>query len=154
MEQYCTSRDRKLLFQFKRDAGTFTVDPDEVYLTTKLEAANTRFLPFNRGFKNGAGNPPAKDYSSYRASYFWEEILSVDSWLELIGRFMHMQKEEYLIDGKKYGKKQCSSRDTIRLMWLENLQPMLRQADPEGIISFNTLREAARAIPLHGSPIG
>jgi type I restriction enzyme, R subunit len=106
MEQYRTSRDPKeLLFQFKKRALVhFTVDPDEVYLTTKLEGANTRFLPFNRGFNNGAGNPPAKDYSSYRASYFWEEILSVDSWLELLGRFMHMQKEEYLIDGKKYWK--------------------------------------------------
>ena len=78
MEQYRTSRDPKeLLFQFKKRALVhFTVDPDEVYLTTKLEAANTRFLPFNRGFKNGAGNPPSKDYSSYRAAYFWEDILS------------------------------------------------------------------------------
>lgn len=62
MEQYRTRRDPKeLLFQFKKRALVhFTVDPDEVYLTTKLEAANTRFLPFNKGFKNGAGNPPAK----------------------------------------------------------------------------------------------
>lgn len=106
MEQYRTSRDPKeLLFQFKKRALVhFTVDPDEVYLTTKLEAANTRFLPFNKGFKNGAGNPPSKDYSSYRSAYFWEEILSIDSWLELIGRFLHLQKEEYLIDGKKYWK--------------------------------------------------
>lgn len=106
MEQYRTSRDPKeLLFQFKKRALVhFTLDPDDVYLTTKLEAANTRFLPFNKGFNNRAGNPPAKDYSSYRTSYFWEEILSIDSWLELIGRFMHLQKEEYLIDGKKYWK--------------------------------------------------
>ncbi|MBI4688537.1 MAG: type I restriction endonuclease subunit R [Nitrospirae bacterium] len=106
MEQYRTSRDPKeLLFQFKKRALVhFTLDPDEVYLTTKLDSVNTRFLPFNKGFKNGAGNPPAKDYASYRSSYFWEEMLSVDSWLELIGRFMHLQKEEYLIDGKKYWK--------------------------------------------------
>lgn len=106
MEQYRTSRDPKeLLFQFKKRALVhFTVDPDEVYLTTKLESANTRFLPFNKGFKNGAGNPPVKDYVSYRTSYFWEDILSVDSWLELIGRYMHLQKEDYIIDGKKYQK--------------------------------------------------
>ena len=38
MEQYRTSRDPKeLLFQFKKRALVhFTVDPDEVYLTTKL----------------------------------------------------------------------------------------------------------------------
>ena len=106
MEQYRTSRDPKeLLFQFKKRALVhFTVDPDEVYLTTKLESAYTRFLPFNKGFNNGAGNPPAKDYQTYRSAYFWEEILSIDSWLELIGRFMHLQKEEYLIDGRKYWK--------------------------------------------------
>jgi type I restriction enzyme R subunit len=106
MEQYRTSRDPKeLLFQFKKRALVhFTLDPDEVYLTTKLDSVNTRFLPFNKGFNNGAGNPPAKDYASYRSSYFWEEMLSVDSWLELISRFMHLQKEEYLIDGKKYWK--------------------------------------------------
>ena len=106
MEQYRTSRDpRELLFQFKKRALVhFTVDPDEVYLTTKLESAYTRFLPFNKGFNNGAGNPPAKNYQTYRSSYLWEEILSIDSWLELIGRFMHLQKEEYLIDGRKYWK--------------------------------------------------
>ncbi|MBI5663477.1 MAG: type I restriction endonuclease subunit R [Nitrospirae bacterium] len=106
MEQYRTSRDPKeLLFQFKKRALVhFTLDPDEVYLTTKLDSVNTRFLPFNKGFNNGAGNPPAKDYVSYRSSYFWEEILGIDSWLELIGRFMHMQKEEYLVEGKKYWK--------------------------------------------------
>lgn len=68
----------------------------------------SRDLAFDKkavlSFNNGAGNPPAKNYSSYRAAYFWEDILSVDSWLELIGRFMHLQKEEYLIDGRKYWK--------------------------------------------------
>lgn len=106
MEQYRTSRDPKeLLFQFKKRALVhFTVDPDEVYFTTKLESSGTRFFPFNKGFKNGAGNPPAKDYTTYRSAYFWEEILSIDSWLEVIGRFMHLQKNEFLVDGKKYYK--------------------------------------------------
>ena len=106
MEQYKTSRDPKeLLFQFKKRALVhFTVDSDEVYFTTKLESSSTRFFPFNKGFKNAAGNPPVKDYATYRTAYFWEEMLSVDSWLEIIGRFLHIQKEEFLIDGKKYSK--------------------------------------------------
>lgn len=106
MEQYRTSRDPKeLLFQFKKRALVhFTVDPDEVYFTTKLDAGNTRFFPFNKGYKNAAGNPPAKDYITYRTSYFWEEILQKDSWLELIGRFLHIQKEDFIVDGKKYAK--------------------------------------------------
>ncbi|MBM3435796.1 MAG: type I restriction endonuclease subunit R [Bacteroidetes bacterium] len=106
MEQYKTSRDPKeLLFQFKKRALVhFTLDPDDVYFTTKLENTGTRFFPFNKGFKNGAGNPPAKEYSTYRTAYFWEEVLKPDSWLEIIGRFMHIQKEEYTVEGKKYYK--------------------------------------------------
>ena len=106
MEQYRTSRDPKeLLFQFKKRALVhFTVDPDEVYLTTRLDGAHTRFLPFNKGFRKGAGNPPAEDYRSYKTSYFWEDILQRDSWLEIISRFMHLQKDEYLVDGRKYVK--------------------------------------------------
>ncbi len=106
MEQYRTSRDpRELLFQFKKRALLhFTLDPDEVYFTTKLESSGTRFSPFNKGFKNGAGNPPAQNYATYRSAYFWEEILSADSWLEIIGRYMHLQKEEFTVDGKKYAK--------------------------------------------------
>ena len=106
MEQYKTSRDPKeLLFQFKKRALVhFTVDPDEVYFTTKLESASTRFFPFNKGHKGGAGNPLTKGYDTYRTAYFWEEILSVDSWLEIIGRYVHLQKEEFTVDGKKYTK--------------------------------------------------
>ncbi len=106
MEQYKTKRDPKeLLFQFKKRALIhFTADPDEVYFTTRLESAGTRFFPFNKGFKGGAGNPPVKNYGGYKSAYFWEEILSVDSWLEIIGRFVHLQKEEFTVDGKKYFK--------------------------------------------------
>ena len=106
MEQYKTSRDPKeLLFQFKKRALVhFTVDPDEVYFTTKLESSGTRFFPFNKGYNNGAGNPPRTQFETYRSSYFWEEILSVDSWLEILGRYMHIQKEEFTVDGKKYTK--------------------------------------------------
>lgn len=106
IEQYKTSRDPKeLLFQFKKRAIVhFTVDPDEVYFTTKLESSGTRFFPFNKGYNNGAGNPPAKDYTTYRSAYFWEDILSVDSWSEILGRYVHLQKEEYTVEGKKYYK--------------------------------------------------
>lgn len=108
MEQYKTKRDPKeLLFQFKKRALVhFTVDPDEVYLTTRLDGSNTRFLPFNKGFKKGAGNPPAKDYVSYRTAYFYEEILQIDSWMEIVGRFLHIQKKSYKVDGREYFKEE------------------------------------------------
>jgi type I restriction enzyme R subunit len=106
IEQYKTNRDpRELLFQFKKRALVhFTIDPDEVYLTTKLDSFNTKFLPFNKGNNGGAGNPPTKDYKSYKSSYFWEETLGIDSWMEIIGRYIHLQKDVYKVDGKEYTK--------------------------------------------------
>jgi type I restriction enzyme, R subunit len=102
MEQYKTSRDPKeLLFQFKKRALVhFTLDPDDVYLTTKLDSHFTRFLPFNKGFNGGAGNPP--NGYGYKTAYFWEEILRGDSWLDIIGRYIHLEKKDYKVEGITY----------------------------------------------------
>lgn len=52
MKQFREDRDpREVLFQFKKRALVhFAVDSDEVYMTTKLDGANTKFLPFNKGY--------------------------------------------------------------------------------------------------------
>ncbi len=104
IKQYREDRDpRELLFQFKKRALVhFAADSDEVYFTTKLDTDKTRFFPFNKGYKHGAGNPP--NPNGYKTAYFWEEILQADSWLEIISRFVHLQKETYCIDGKLYTK--------------------------------------------------
>lgn len=104
--QYIKDRDpRELVFKFKeRTLVHFAVDPDEVYMTTKLEADKTKYLPFNLGFENGAGNPP--NPKGYKTSYFWEQVLVKDSWMDIVGRYLHLQVEE-IIDkssGKKFKK--------------------------------------------------
>lgn len=81
------------LFEFKKRALVhFAVDTQEVYMTTKLEGENTRFLPFNRGFNDGKGNPPVGN--DVRTAYLWREVLRKDSLMELIGRFLHLSREE------------------------------------------------------------
>ena len=81
------------LFEFKkRSLVHFAVDTQEVYMTTKLEGENTRFLPFNRGFNDGKGNPPVEN--DVRTTYLWREVLHKDSLMELIGRFLHLSREE------------------------------------------------------------
>ena len=81
------------LFEFKKRALVhFTVDTQEVYMTTKLEGEGTRFLPFNRGFNDGKGNPPVEN--DVRTAYLWREVLRKDSLMELIGRFLHLSREE------------------------------------------------------------
>jgi type I restriction enzyme, R subunit len=93
--QYENDRDPKLpLFQFKERALVhFAIDPDLVFMTTKLEGKSTYWLPFNRGNRNGAGNPPS-DSGNYRSAYLWEEVLVRDSLMELLARFVHLETEE------------------------------------------------------------
>jgi type I restriction enzyme R subunit len=103
-EQYRKSRDpREPLFQFKKRALVhFTLDPDDIYFTTKLQGAETRFFPFNKGHNGGAGNPLVP--YGYRTSWFWTDILAKDSWMEIIGRYMHLEVEEKKVDGKLFKK--------------------------------------------------
>ncbi|MCK5545659.1 MAG: type I restriction endonuclease subunit R, partial [Desulfobulbaceae bacterium] len=102
--QYAFTRDnRELLFAFKKRVLVhFAVDPDEVYMTTKLDGNKTYWLPFNRGHNNGKGNPPNPD--GYKTSYLWEEILTKDSWFEIIQRFIHLQVEEIEFENRTIKK--------------------------------------------------
>jgi len=80
------------LFAFaKRSLVHFVVSNNEVRMTTKLAGAGTRFLPFNQGYDQGAGNPPNPAGSA--SSYFWEELLQRDAWLQVLGSFVHLQVE-------------------------------------------------------------
>lgn len=64
----------------------FAVSNAEVAMTTRLEGAATRFLPFNKGDHGGKGNPANPD--GHRTAYLWEEVWRRDSWLEILGRYM------------------------------------------------------------------
>ena len=105
--QYRTDRDPKTrLFRFK--AGcivNFAMDLEEVYMTTKLDKQATVFLPFNmgrgEGVDSGAGNPVFED--RYSVSYMWEDILTKDTILDLISKFIFIERKETMDDltGKK-----------------------------------------------------
>ena len=92
-KQYKADRDPKApIFVFKKRALVhFAVDTDEVWMTTRLQRGKTHFLPFNRGHHNGAGNPPIE--GKHRTSYLWEEVWARDSLLDIVGRFIHLQKK-------------------------------------------------------------
>ncbi|MCP4985710.1 MAG: type I restriction endonuclease subunit R, partial [Colwellia sp.] len=38
--------------------------------------------------------------TTYRTEYLWRDILPKKDWLEIIGRFMHLQVDEYYFDGR------------------------------------------------------
>ena len=101
--QYIEDRDpRELLFQFKKRAIVhFAVDADEVYMTTRIDGKRTKYLPFNIGHDYGAGNPP--NPCGYKTAYLWEDVWPKDPWLDILGRFLHLQVEE--IEDKSAGRK-------------------------------------------------
>ena len=84
------------LLTFKRGALVhFAVSQYEVYMTTRLDGADTHFLPFNKGTSDGgAGNDIPADENNYATSYLWQEVLQPDALLNILARFMHLQIEE------------------------------------------------------------
>ncbi len=104
LKQYATDRrpEGEPLLSFGRGALVhFVVTNEEVHMTTRLDGPNTRFLPFNRGKGRGAGNDAIPGSSP--TAYFWQEILERETWLDVVGRFLHYRFEEKTdpIDGKK-----------------------------------------------------
>lgn len=90
------------LLQFgSRALVHFAVSSSEVQMTTKLAGKDTVFLPFNRGNKGHKGNPPNPHGSP--TAYLWQTILQRDTWLDILGRFMHLQVEDQddPVSGKK-----------------------------------------------------
>ena len=105
--QYQRDRDpREPIFEFKRRTLVhFAVDTEAVMMTTRLAGTATQFLPFNKGWDNGAGNPPDFAGRAYRTAYLWEEVLQRDSLLDLLARFIHLQIEDKHDDqGRKVKK--------------------------------------------------
>lgn len=91
IKQYMTERPVKneKFFDFKRVLVHFAMGTEEVFMTTKLEGTNTRFFPFNVEYKNIGVKP--KDYSGYRTSYMWYDVLRRDNLLDLVQNFITVQ---------------------------------------------------------------
>lgn len=108
MKQLKKDRDpREQLFKFnERVAVYFAVDPDEVFMTTKLDKEKTYFLPFNKGNNGGKGNPLAYG-DNYRTHYLWDEILTPDSLLDILYRFVFVKKDDIKdSNGETIGERQ------------------------------------------------
>ena len=95
------------LLSFKRGALVhFAVSQYEVYMATQLAGEQTYFLPFNRGTHDGgAGNDVPEDINRYATEYLWQEVLSPESLLNIVGQFMHLHIENREdAEGRKYKK--------------------------------------------------
>lgn len=92
---------KELCFQFdKRFLVYFAVDLHEVYMTTKLAGKDTFFLPFNQGSNGagnvgGAGNP--ENVNGYTTSYLLEHVLTKDTLMEILQRYIQRVEEEKIV---------------------------------------------------------
>ena len=116
--QYQKDRNPKeLLFQFTRCMVHFAVDDAQVKFCTRLQGADSWFLPFNKGYNDGAGNPPNPD--GLMTDYLWKQILTKGMLSRIIENYATLIEEKDQETGKvKY--KQIFPR-YHQLMAVENL---------------------------------
>lgn len=96
IKQYKTDRDpNEELFRLGRLMVNFAVDTEEVWMCTQLKKEKSYFLPFNKGYNNGAGNPPN---DGIKTDYLWKEILTKNSLTDIIQNFCQLitEEKEYL----------------------------------------------------------
>ena len=87
IEQYKRDRDpRELLFQFGRCIVHFAVDDHEVRYCTHLKGKASWFLPFNKGWNDGAGNPPNSE--GIKTDYLWKRILTPTGLTEILEHYV------------------------------------------------------------------
>lgn len=95
-KQYRNDRDpREPLLKFGRCIVHFTLDKNEVYMTTCLAKEKTFFMPFNKGLPDGqgAGNPAVPD-GHYKTAYLWEDILQKDTLSNILSNYALMDYGE------------------------------------------------------------
>jgi type I site-specific restriction-modification system R (restriction) subunit len=93
VQQYKRDRNPKeLLFQFGRCMVHFAVDDQEVRMCTHLKAKDSWFLPFNRGFNDGAGNPPNE--SGLKTDYLWKRMLTKSGLTDIIENYAQVVEEK------------------------------------------------------------
>ena len=87
VEQYRKDRNPgETLFELGRCVAHFAVDEAEARFCTHLKAS--WFLPFNRGWNDGAGNPP--DPGGIKTGYLWREVLTRESLTDILENYAQL----------------------------------------------------------------
>jgi type I restriction enzyme R subunit len=103
VEQYKRDRDaRERLFEFGRCVVHFAVDDSEVRMCTELAGKRSWFLPFNKGWNDGAGNPP--NPHGLKPDYLWKKILTPERLTNILENYAQIIEEKDSRTGKKKRK--------------------------------------------------
>ena len=100
IEQYKRDRNpREKLFELGRCVAHFAVDESDVRFCTHLKGKASWFLPFNRGWNDGAGNPP--NPSGIKTDYLWREVLARESLADILENYAQVVEAKDEKTGKK-----------------------------------------------------
>ena len=103
IEQYRRDRDpRERLFAFGRCMVHLAVDEHEVRMCTHLAGKGSWFLPLNRGWNDGAGNPP--NPAGLKTDYLWKRILTPQGITDILENYAQIVAEQYGKTAKKKTK--------------------------------------------------
>ena len=100
VEQYKRDRNpREKLFELGRCVAHFAVDENEVRFCTHLKGKASWFLPFNRGWNDGAGNPPNPD--GLKTDYLWREVLTREGLTNILENYAQVVETKDEKTGKR-----------------------------------------------------
>ena len=103
VEQYRRDRDpRERLFEFGRCVVHFAVDDSEAEMCTELAGKRSWFLPFNKGYNDGAGNPP--NPHGLKPDYLWREVLTPTGLTNILESYAQIVEEKDPRTGRKKRK--------------------------------------------------
>jgi len=132
--QYQNDRNpNELLFQLGRCVAHVAVDDAEVRFCTHLTGKTSWFLPFNRGWNSGAGNPPNPD--GLKTDYLWKQVLARDSLANIIENFAQVVEEEIEEEDRQGKKRKRKERKQVfpRFHQLRTVRALLQRARAEGV---------------------
>ena len=98
--QYRKDRNpREPLFRQGRCVAHFALDENEVRFCTHLKGKASWFLPFNRGWNQGAGNPP--NPNGLKTEYLWRKVLARASLTDILENYAQILTPKDANTGRK-----------------------------------------------------
>ena len=103
VRQYERDRSpREPLFRLGRCVAHFAVDEGEVRFCTHLKGKASWFLPFDRGWNQGAGNPP--NPNGLKTEYLWREVLARGSLTDILENYAQLLAQKDTKTGRRKRK--------------------------------------------------
>ena len=127
VRQYRKDRNpRERLFEFGRCVAHFAVDENEARFCAHLAGGDSWFLPFNRGWNDGAGNP--LNPNGIKTDYLWREVLARKSVADILENYAQVVE----VRDEKTGRKR-KTQIWPRYHQLDVVRRLLDDAGESGV---------------------